>query len=115
MLDPTRLLHPAIERCGVRIRTRDQRIETADAFSPFKREQPIFDAQHRWRVDRLALENPINQLARFGQPKDLGQRPRRGVALESFDCARAEYEHAVRCFAAERLLPTEGADIDLLP
>src|SRR6185369_16859458 len=80
-----------------------------------EREQPILDAKHRGRVDRLALEDAVDQLAAFGQAEDLGQRARRGLAFEPFDGAWAEYQHPVRGLAAERLLPAEGADIDFGP
>ena len=35
----------------------------------------VLDRQHRRRVDRLALEHALDQLAAFGQAEDLGQRP----------------------------------------
>ena len=115
MLDPVGSLHPAIERRGIGIGARDQRVEAADPLRPVEREQPVLDAQHRGRVDRLALEDAVDQLAAFGQAEDLRQRARRRLALEPLDGARAEHEHAVRRLAAERLLPAEGADIDLRP
>ena len=82
---------------------------------PFEREDRILDRQHRGRVDRLALENALVELAAFGQAEELGQRPVGGEAFEPLDRARAEDQHAVPAFAAEHLLPAEGRDIDLVP
>src|SRR6478752_4521782 len=70
-----------------------------------ERIQIIFHAQHRGCVDGLALEDAVDQLAAFGHAEDFRQRPGRRVAFEARDRARRENQHAVRGFAAERLLP----------
>ena len=61
------------------------------------------------------LKMPSISCAAFGQPEDLGQRPRRGLAFEPLDRARRQHQHAVAGFAAQRLLPAESADIDFRP
>ena len=107
--------NPSVECGEIGVGPGNQRVETADPLRPLEREQPILDAQHRRRVDGFAAENSIDQLAAFGQAKNLGQGARRRFALQALDCARAQNDHAVRRFAAKRLLPAERADIDLLP
>ena len=87
----------------------------AEPFRPFQREDVILHTEHRGRVDRLALEDAFDQLAALGHPEDLGEWPGRRIAFETLDRARAEDEDAVTAFAAKRLLPGEGADIDLVP
>ena len=83
MLDPVRRLHPAVERGGIGVGAGDQRLEPADPLGPVEREQPVLDAQHRGRVDRLALENAVDQLALLGQAENLGQRPRRRLRFRA--------------------------------
>ena len=56
-----------------------------------------------------------HELAALDQAEQLGQRPGRRVALQARDGARREDQHAVRGLAAQRLLPGEGGDIDLVP
>ena len=58
---------------------------------------------------------PSIELAAFGHAKDFRQRPRRRVAFEARHRARRQDQHAVRGFAAQRLLPREGHDIELGP
>ena len=115
MLDPVGGLHPAIEHRRISLGAGDQCFEAAGPFRPIEREQPVFDAQHRGRVDRLATEDAIDELAAFRQAEDFRQRARRRFGFKPLDGARAEHEHAVRRLSAERLLPAEGADIDLRP
>src|SRR6185437_9295055 len=78
-------------------------------------EQPVFDGEHRGRVDGFALENTLDQLAAFGQAEDFRQRAGRRLAFEPLDGARTKYDHSVGRFAAKGLLPAEGPDIDLWP
>ena len=90
-------------------------VEAADRLRPLQRVEIILDAQHRRRVDRLALEDAFDQLAALGHAEQLGQRPGGLVGLEPLDRARAQDDHAVRRLAAERLLPGEGDDVELGP
>ena len=83
-------------------------------FAQFERVEIVLDAEHRRRVDRLADEDAVDQLAALGHAEDLRQRPRRRVALQPRDRARRQDQHAVRRLAAERLLPGEGDDIELV-
>jgi hypothetical protein len=48
---------------------------------PGERVEIVLDAQHRRRVDRLALEDALDQLAALGHAEDLRQRPGRRVAF----------------------------------
>ena len=75
----------------------------------------VGDAEHRRRVDRLAGEDALDQLAALGHAEDLRQRPVGRVALQPLDGARREHQHAVRRLAAHRLLPGEGGDVELVP
>jgi len=99
LLDPRRAGYPAIEGGSVRVGAGDQPVEAADPLGPVQRHQPVLDAEHRWRVDRLALEDAVDQLPAFRQAEDLGQRPRRGLAFEPLDCTGGQHEHAVRRLA----------------
>ena len=56
---------------------------------PFERVDVVLDAQHRRRVDGLALEDALDELAALGHAEDLRQRPGRRVALQPLDGARA--------------------------
>ena len=58
-------------------------------FAHSQRVEIVLDAEHRRRVDRLALEDALDQLAALGQAEDLRQRPGRRVALQPLDRARA--------------------------
>ena len=62
----------------------------------------------------LAGEDAGDQLALGGEAEELGQRPDRRVALQSFDRAGGEDQHAVLRLAAEHLLPGEGDHIELV-
>ena len=53
----------------------DQRLEAADRLRPIQRVDIILDAEHRGRVDRLALEDALDQLAALGQAEHLRHRP----------------------------------------
>ena len=89
--------------------------ESADALCPGERVEVVFDAEHRRRVDRHAGEEVVEHAAIFGEAEQLRHRPARPMAREPLDGARRQYDHAVRRFAAENLLPGEGGDIDLRP
>ena len=102
-----------VEDLGIGVGAGDQRLQAADRFAQFKRIEIVLDAQHRRRVDRLALEDAFDQLAARGQAEDLRQRPGRRVALQPLDGARRQDQHAVRALAAQHLLPGEGDDIEL--
>jgi hypothetical protein len=82
---------------------------------PLQGVEIVLDAQHRGRVDGLALEDALDQLSGLRHAKDLRNRPGRRVGFEPFDRARAQDDHAVRGLAAERLLPGEGGDVELRP
>ena len=88
---------------------------SARRLRPFQRVEIVLDAQHRRCVDGFALEDALDELAAFSHAENLRQRPRRRVAFKPRDCARREDEHAVRGFAAQRLLPGEGHDVELRP
>ena len=113
--EPRRLVRPVVENLGVGIGAGLQRLQTADALGPAERVEVVLGAQHRRRVDGLALEDAADQLAALGEAEDFRDRPGRRVALQACDGARREDQHAVRGFAAEHLLPGEGEDIDLVP
>ena len=83
-------------------------------FAQSQRVDIVLDAEHRRRVDRLALEDAFDQLAARGQAEDLRQRPGRLVAFQPLDGARRQDQHAVRALAAQHLLPGEGDDIELV-
>ncbi len=104
-----------VERGGIGLRAGDQALAAADGLRPFEREDRVLDREHRRRVDRLALEHALGELALGDQAEDLRQRPGRRVAFQPLDGARAEDQHAVAAFAAQHLLPGEGGDIDLVP
>src|SRR6516225_6496872 len=113
--DPWRRRHPIGDHFGIGIGARHQRLEPADRFRPGERVEIILDAQHRRGVDGLAFEDALVELAAFGQPKDLRQRPGRRVAFQALDRARRQDQHPVRRLAAQRLLPGEGDGIELRP
>ena len=69
----------------------------------------------RGRVDGVAGEDPLDQLAAGGQAEHLRQRPRRRCALQPVDRARRQREHAVRRLAAQHLLPGPGHHIEPVP
>ena len=114
-IDPRRLRLPVSEHLCVGIGARDQRLEAADGFCPVQRVEIILDAQHRRRVDGLAFKDAFVELAALGHAENLRQRPGRLMGLEPFHRAGRQHQHAVRGFAAQRLLPGEGHDIELLP
>ena len=103
----------AVDDREIGVGARDQRIEPADRLGPAERVEIVFDAQHRRRVDGLALEDAFDELAARGQAEDLRQRPGRLVGFEPFDGARRQDQHAMRALAAQHLLPGEGDDIEL--
>ena len=99
---------------GSRRRAR-QLLEAADRRRPLQRVEIVLHAQHRGRVDGRAFEDAGVELAALGHAEDLRQRPGGRVALQPRDRARRENQHAVRRFAAQRLLPGEGDHIELGP
>ncbi len=78
---------------------RDQRRQAADAFGPAQPVQRVLDAEHRGRVDGLALEDALDQLAAGGQAEDLRQRPGRLVGSAA---ARRRAARAPACRAPPR-------------
>ena len=54
-----------------------QALEPADRLRPVQRVEIVLDAEHRRRVDRLADEDAVDQLAALGHAEDLRQRPGR--------------------------------------
>ena len=54
---------PVGDHLGVGVGARDQRVEAADRLRPLQRVDIVLDAEHRRRVDRLALEDALDQLA----------------------------------------------------
>ena len=106
-IDPRRARHPIGDRLGIGVGARVQRLQSADRFRPVERVEIVLHAQHRRRVDGLALEDAFVELAAFGHAEDFRQRPRRRVAFEPRHGARRQDQHAVRGLAAERLLPGE--------
>ncbi len=114
-IDPRRFRLPVGEHLGIGVGARNQALETADRFRPVQRIEIILDAQHRRRVDGLALEDAFVELAALGHPEDFRQRPCRRMAFEPRHRARTEHQHAVASFAAQRLLPGERHHIELGP
>ena len=114
-IDPRRFRLPVGEHLGVGVGARHQGLEAADRLRPVQRVEIILDAQHRRRVDGLALEDAFVELAALGHAEDLRQRPGRLVALEPRHRARRQHQHAVRGLAAQRLLPGERHHIELWP
>src|SRR5450830_1406709 len=82
MTDPGRDRQPVGQNLGVGVRARDGSGKPADRFRPLQRVEIILDAQHRRRVDGLAGENALVELAALGEPEDLRQRPSRLMAFE---------------------------------
>ena len=114
-IDPWSAVDPVRDRLRVGVGPRNERLEAGERLRPLQRVDIVLDAQHRRRVDGLALENAFDQLAALGKAEDLRQRPRRLVRLKPLDRARAQDDHAVPRFAAERLLPGERRDVELGP
>ena len=84
MLDPVRCAAPS-DRAPRHWR---RRARSAPSRPPIRSAQSSANsqsstAQHRGRVDRLALEDAVDQLAAFGQAEDLGQRPRRRLGFRA--------------------------------
>ena len=77
VLDPVGPVDPGLQRRGVGVRPRPRGGEPADPLHPLQRVDRVGDAEHRRRVDRLAGEDALDQLAALGQAEDLRQRPRR--------------------------------------
>src|SRR5690606_10629075 len=111
--DPGRPGNESIDCREVGVRAGNEAIQPADRLRPFERVDIVFDAQHRWRVDRLALEDAFDQLAALRHAEDFWQRPGGRIALETLYRARAEDQHPVPTLAAQNLLPGEGDDIEL--
>ena len=63
---------------------------------PFERPDIILDREHRRRVDRLALEDALDQLAALGQPEDLRAAARRACG---FPAARPRAGRGSACRA----------------
>src|SRR6266511_3797753 len=114
-LDPRRRRDPVRDHLGIGFGARNQCLEPADRLRPGKRVEIILHAEHRRRVDGLALEDTLIELAALCETRGFRQRPWRRVAFQAFDGARGEDQHAVRRLAAERLLPGESDDIELWP
>src|SRR5690606_41227371 len=76
------------------------------------RSEDVFDTEHGRRVDRLALEDALDQLAVLGQAEDLRQRPGRRVGLEALHGPRAQHQHAMRGLAAGRLLDRKSTRLN---
>ena len=87
--DPGRRVDPGLQRRGVGVGPGAGRGEAADPLHPVERVDRVGDAEHRGRVDRLAGEDAVDELAALGQAEDLRQRPGRGEALQPLDGARA--------------------------
>ena len=73
--------------------------QAADALRPAQPVERVLDAQHRRRVDRLALEDALDQLAARGQAENLRQRPGGLVGLAA---ARPRAATARACRAPPR-------------
>ena len=112
---PTALPDPGFQHRQTASAARDQRRQTPQVLGPAQPVQRILDRQHRRRVDGLALEDALDQLAALGQAEDLGQRPGGLERLEPLDRARAQDQHAVLRLAAQHLLPGPADHIELGP
>ena len=76
-IDPGRALRPNRRSpWRWRRRARMSALSAAERLRPLQRVDIVLDAQHRGRVDRLALEDAFDQLAALGHAEDLRQRPR---------------------------------------
>src|ERR1051326_6700952 len=80
---------------GIGIGSRDQLRKTADRLRPLQAVEVILDAEQRGRVDGLAFEDRLVELAGLGQAENFRQRPRRRMAFEPLDRARRKDQHAV--------------------
>jgi hypothetical protein len=101
---------------GVRIRPRDRaptgRRRCAPTPSPaIQSSTQSIDG----RVDRLPLEDALDELPLGGQPEDLRQRPVGNVALQPLHRPGPEHQHPVRGLPAHHLLPGEGRRIESVP
>ncbi len=79
--DPVVGCDEIVDHLGIGIGARHQRLEAAELLCPEERIDIVLDAEHRRRVDRLALEDAFDQLAALGHAEDLRQRPGRRVAF----------------------------------
>src|SRR3546814_8237473 len=77
MIDPVRRADPAVERGRIGLRTGDQARQAAKRLRPFKRIDVILYGQHRGGVDRLALEDALDELATLGHAEDLDRKSTR--------------------------------------
>lgn len=114
-VDPVVLAHELGDDAGVAIGTLHEAVEPADLLGPGQRIEIILDREHGRRVDRLAGEDALGELAARGHAEDFRQRPGRLVGQEPLDRTGREHDHAMRGLAAEHLLPGEGDDIELGP
>ena len=107
-VDPGRARDPVREDRALASARALQRRQAADRLRPFERVEIILHAQHRRRVDGLALEDALDRACRPWSCGRSSAAARRRVAFEPRDGARREDQHAVRRLAAQRLLPGEG-------
>ena len=92
---------------------RNQPIQPADRLCPVQGVEIILDAEHRWRVDRLADKDPSISLPPEVRRKIFG-RGHHSCRTESLHRTRAEDQHAVGALTAEYFLPGEGDDVELV-
>ena len=90
VLDPRRRATQSDKDLGIGIGSSDGRRQAADRFRPLQRVQIILDAQHRRRVDGLAGEDPLVELAALGEPENLRQAARPVCSVSSRSTARGD-------------------------
>ena len=79
----------------------DQRREAAGRLGPAEAVDGVLDAEHGGRVDGLAAEDAVDELAAAGEAEDFWERPGGRVGFQSLDGAGRQREHAVCGLAAE--------------
>ena len=97
-IDPGRALDPVRDRPGVGVGASEERLPPAERLRPVQRVEIVLDAQHGGRVDGLALEEALGELAALGQAEELRQRPRRRVGLKAL--RRAGLRIMIPCAAS---------------
>ncbi len=59
-IDPWGAFDPFGDRLRIGVGPRDERLKAGERLRPLQSVDLVLDAQHRWRVDGLALENALD-------------------------------------------------------
>src|SRR5262249_19676137 len=113
--NPGTTLAPAREDLEIADVALDQGPQAADRFGPAQGIEGVLDAEQRWRVDGVALEQGFIDLSVLGEATALRTRPVRPVPLQPCERARTERDHAVTALPSQRFLPGPGDDIQAIP